>query len=431
MNQVASPPTTSNTPKAERLHIGIAGRANVGKSSLLNLLAGQDVAITSALAGTTTDVVEKTMELLPLGPVVLMDTAGVDDASELAEARLEKTKKALRRAAILALVVTAKDGWSDYEDTLLNEARVAGTPALVVINKADEQEPSPDFLSLLDLKKLPWVQGNAIGSPDTQETFRRAFKDGLRGLLPSLATTAPTLLGDLLPAGGMAMLVVPIDLGAPQGRLIVPQVQSLRDLLDNDASALVVKDKEYAAVLKRLASPPDLVVCDSQVVARVVADTPPAVKLTTFSILFARYKGDLAELARGAGVLNRLKPGDRVLIAEGCSHHPLEDDIGRVKIPRWLRQHSGCDLQITHCAGHDFPPDLKDYRLVIHCGGCVMTRQEMLSRLSQTEKENVAMTNYGLAISVLQGVLARALSPFPEALAAYEASGDKERGQPR
>jgi len=409
----------ASPPKPERLHIGIAGRANAGKSSVLNMLAGQDVAITSAIAGTTTDVVEKTMELLPLGPVVLMDTAGVDDRSQLAAARIAKTKKALRRANILAVIVTAADGWSDHEEALANEARAANIPVIAVVNKTDMQEPSADFLSLLDREKLPWIQGCATGSAEVQEQFRRAFKNGVRSLLPRLFAAPPSLLGDLLPAGGMAVLVVPIDLGAPQNRLIVPQVHALRDLLDNDASALVVKDREYAAALKRLSAPPDLVVCDSQVVARVVADTPPDVKMTTFSILFARYKGDLLTLASGAGVIDRLKPGDRILIAEGCSHHPLEDDIGRVRIPRWLRQHAGCDLQIDTVAGHDFPPDLKDYRLVIHCGGCVMTRQEMLSRLAQTQCERVAMTNYGLAISVLQGVLARALSPFPGALAAY------------
>jgi [FeFe] hydrogenase H-cluster maturation GTPase HydF len=409
-----------SAPKASRLHIGIAGRVNVGKSSFLNALAGQDVAITSSVPGTTTDVAEKTMELLPLGPVTLIDTAGLDDTSELAEARIEKSRKALRRADILAIVV-ASNAWSAHEDALVNEAHAASIPILIVVNKTDLEEPSADFLSLIDIKRLTWIQGSATGSTATREAFRQAFKDAIRGLLPRLFTAPPTLLGDLLPAGGLAVLVVPIDLGAPQGRLIVPQVQCLRDLLDNDASALVVKDREYAATLARLGQPPDLVVCDSQVVARVVADTPPQVPLTTFSILFARFKGELASLARGAGVLNRLKPGDRILIAEGCSHHPLEDDIGRVKIPRWLRQFAGCELDVVTCAGHDFPDDLKSYRLVIHCGGCVMTRQEMLSRLGEAEGENVAMTNYGLAISVLQGVLNRALSPFPDALEAYQA----------
>jgi [FeFe] hydrogenase H-cluster maturation GTPase HydF len=408
----------ASAPKASRLHIGIAGRVNVGKSSFLNALAGQDVAITSAVPGTTTDVVEKTMELLPLGPVTLIDTAGIDDTSELGTARVEMTRKALRRADILAIIVTA-DAWSSYEDDLINAAHAASVPVLIVINKTDLKEPSSDFLSLIDVKRLSWIQGCSTGDAAAREAFRGAFKDAVRGLLPKLFTAPPTLIGDLMPAGGLAVLVVPIDLGAPAGRLIVPQVQSLRDLLDNDASALVVKDREYAATLARLASPPDLVVCDSQVVARVVADTPPNIPLTTFSILFARFKGELNVLARGAGVLNRLKPGDRILIAEGCSHHPLEDDIGRIKIPRWLRQFAGCELDIVTCAGHDLPADLDSYRLAIHCGGCVMTRQEMLTRMGEAERQATPMTNYGLAISVLQGVLERALSPFPDALAAY------------
>jgi len=407
-----------SAPKASRLHIGIAGRVNVGKSSFLNMLAGQEVAITSAIPGTTTDVVEKTMELLPLGPVTLIDTAGIDDTSDLGAARVEMTRKALRRADILAIMVEA-DAWSTYEDDLVNAAHAAKVPVLVVVNKTDQKEPSSDFLSLIDVKRLSWISGSATGATAARESFRQAFKDAVRGLLPTLFTAPPTLIGDLVPPGGLAVLVVPIDLGAPAGRLIVPQVQSLRDLLDNDAAALVVKDREYAALLQRLATPPDLVVCDSQVVARVVADTPPAVALTTFSILFARFKGELNALARGAGVLGRLKPGDRVLIAEGCSHHPLEDDIGRIKIPRWLRQFAGCELDIVCCAGHDLPDDLKSYRLVIHCGGCVMTRQEMLARMGETDRHGTAMTNYGLAISVLQGVLERALSPFPDALAAY------------
>jgi [FeFe] hydrogenase H-cluster maturation GTPase HydF len=416
MNQVLQ-----NAPKAGRLHIGLAGRVNVGKSSFLNLLAGQEVAITSEVPGTTTDVVEKTMELLPLGPVTLIDTAGLDDDSTLGAARREMTKKALKRIDVLAIVV-APFGWSDYEEALLREAHEAKVPALVVINKIDLGEPKPNFLALLELKRLPYVAGSAVAPPEFREDFRTAFKEAVRGLLPKLFTAPPTLLGDLLPAGGMAVLVVPIDLGAPAGRLIVPQVHSLRDLLDNDASALVVKDREYAAALKRLAVPPDLVVCDSQVVARVVADTPPEIKLTTFSILFSRFKGDLIAQARGAGTIDRLKSGDRVLIAEGCSHHPLEDDIGRIKIPRWLRQYTGCELDIVHSAGHDFPPDLGSFRLVIHCGACVMTRQEMQNRMAECGRRAVAITNYGLAISTLQGVLKRALSPFPAALAAFEAA---------
>lgn len=413
MNQILP-----NAPKAARLHIGLAGRVNVGKSSFLNLLAGQDVAITSAEPGTTTDVVEKTMELLPLGPVTLIDTAGLDDASTLGPQRLEMTQKALKRVDVLAIVVTA-DGWSDHEEGLLRAAQAAGVPALVVVNKVDMAQPKPNFLALMELKRLPYILGSAT-TPLGGETFRNAFKEAVRSVLPKLFTAPPSLLGDLLPAGGLAALVVPIDLGAPAGRLIVPQVTAIRDLLDNDATALVVKDREYAATLRKLAAPPDLVVCDSQVVARVVADTPETVKLTTFSILFARLKGDLNVLAAGAGAIERLKDGDKVLVTEGCSHHPQQDDIGRIKIPRWLRQYTGCALDIVHYAGHDFPADLADYRLVIHCGGCVMTRQEMQNRMKACGAAHVPMTNYGLAISTLQGVLKRALSPLPAALEAYE-----------
>lgn len=409
----------SNAPKANRLHIGLAGRVNAGKSTFLNLLAGQEVAITSEQPGTTTDVVEKTMELLPLGPVTLIDTAGLDDASALGPQRLAMTRKALKRVDVLAIVVTPT-GWSDHEEALLREAYEAKVPTLVVINKTDLGAPKPNFLALLELKRLVYIQGSAVAAPALREDFRNAFKEAVRGLLPKLFTAPPTLLGDLMPAGGLAALVVPIDLGAPAGRLIVPQVAAIRDLLDNDAAALVVKDREYAALLAKLSSPPDLVVCDSQVVARVVADTPGAVKLTTFSILFARMKGDLNSLAAGAGTIDALRDGDKVLVAEGCSHHPLEDDIGRVKIPRWLRQYTGCALEVVHYAGHDFPADLAGYKLVIHCGGCVMTRPEMQNRLKTCRAVGVPMTNYGLAISTLQGVLKRALSPFPAALAAYE-----------
>ncbi|MDD3370681.1 MAG: [FeFe] hydrogenase H-cluster maturation GTPase HydF [Alphaproteobacteria bacterium] len=408
----------AGTPKAMRLHIGIMGRMNVGKSSFMNMLAGQDVAITSPQAGTTTDVVEKTMELLPLGPVVLMDTAGLDDSSALGEARIGKARKAMQRMDALAIVTSPND-WSDFEDALVNEARAKSLPVLAVVNKTDLAEPSTEFLALLDVKKLPWVAGCSTDAK-TAESFKAEFKERLRGVLPKLFGAAPALVGDLVPSGGMAALVVPIDLGAPQGRLIVPQVQAIRDLLDNDASTLVVKDREYAATLARLKQLPDLVVCDSQVVARVVADTPESVPLTTFSILFARFKGDLSAQARGAAAIDTLKDGDKVLIAEGCSHHPLEDDIGRVKIPRWLRQYTGKNLTVDSVAGHDFPENLQDYKLVIHCGGCVMTPQEMSSRLRAAGHKDVPMTNYGVAISALQGVLRRALSPFPAALAAYE-----------
>ncbi len=407
----------NKTPKSMRLHIGIMGRVNAGKSTFMNMLAGQDVAITSPAPGTTTDVVEKTMEMLPLGPVVLMDTAGLDDTSELGARRGETAKKAFKRMDVVALIVTP-EGWSDFENDIVEAAREKDIPVLVVINKTDTDEPSTEFLSLLEMKNLRWISGSAT-SEQGREAFRTSFREALQSLLPRFYSEPPALIADLLPSGGLAVLVVPIDLGAPQGRLIVPQVQAIRDLLDNDASALIVKDREYAALLKRLNTPPDLVVCDSQVVARVVADTPENIPLTTFSILFARYKGDLKTMAQGAAVLDQLKRGDKVLMAEGCTHHPFEDDIGRVKIPRWLRQYTGCDLQIDSFAGHDFPDNLKEYKLIIHCGGCVMTRTEMTNRLKDAGYASVPITNYGVAISALQGVLKRALSPFPAALEAY------------
>jgi [FeFe] hydrogenase H-cluster maturation GTPase HydF len=246
------------------------------------------------------------------------------------------------------------------------------------------------------------------------------FKELLLKVCPDDYINPPVLVGDLLPAGGLLVMVVPIDLQAPKGRLILPQVQAIRDALDSDAAALVVKEREYAALLGRLNRPPDLVVCDSQVVLKMVADTPRDVKCTTFSILFARFKGDLQELARGAAMIDRLRAGDRVLVAESCSHHALEDDIGRVKIPRWLRQYTGLDVQIEVSAGRDFPQDLTGYKLVVHCGSCMLTRREMLAHIQRARAQGVAITNYGLAISVTQGVLKRALSPFPAALDAYE-----------
>jgi [FeFe] hydrogenase H-cluster maturation GTPase HydF len=246
------------------------------------------------------------------------------------------------------------------------------------------------------------------------------FKELLLKVCPDDYINPPALVGDLLPSNGLMVMVVPIDLQAPKGRLILPQVQAIRDALDSDAAALVVKEREYAALLGRLNRPPDLVVCDSQVVLKMVADTPRDVKCTTFSILFARFKGDLQELARGAALIDRLRAGDRVLVAESCSHHALEDDIGRVKIPRWLRQYTGLDVQIEVSAGRDFPQDLTGYKLVVHCGSCMLTRREMLAHIQRAKSQGVAITNYGLTISVTQGVLKRALSPFPAALDAYE-----------
>lgn len=407
-----------NTPKGNRLHIALLGRTNVGKSSLLNLMLGQDIAITSPVAGTTTDVVEKAMELLPLGPVLFLDTAGLDDISELSGARLKKTAKVFDRADVIILVTEA-DSWTDFEEAVLAEAQTRKVPVLIVINKIDLCKPSPDHLKFLQSKS-----GRILTVSCNDNSLRQNYLDALKRQLLEVAPAdfigALSLMGNLTPPGSLAVLVVPIDLEAPKGRLILPQVQTIRDVLDNDAVTLVVKERELAAALANLKTPPAIVVTDSQAVLKVMADVPLEIPVTTFSILFARQKSDLTVMARGAAAIDHLQLGDRVLIAEACSHHALEDDIGRVKIPRWLRQYVGGDLQIDTSAGRDYPDDLKKYKLILHCGACMMNRREMLTRLRKAQEAGVPITNYGVAISFLQGVIKRSLAPFPSALLAFE-----------
>ncbi|PKN70529.1 MAG: [FeFe] hydrogenase H-cluster maturation GTPase HydF [Deltaproteobacteria bacterium HGW-Deltaproteobacteria-12] len=408
----------NNTPKGNRLHIALLGRTNVGKSSLLNLMLGQDIAITSPVAGTTTDVVEKAMELLPLGPVLFLDTAGLDDVSELSGARLKKTAKVFDRTDAIILVTEA-DIWTDFEEAVLTEAKKRKIPLLIVINKIDLRSPSPDHRIFLQSKS-----GLILTVSCTDETKRQNYLADLKRKLLEVAPAdfsgTPSLIGDLLPPGGLAVLVVPIDLEAPKGRLILPQVQTIRDALDNDAMTLVVKERELTAALSFLKSPPAIVVTDSQAILKVTADVPKEIPVTTFSILFARQKSDLNIMARGAAAIDTLQPGDRILIAEACSHHALEDDIGRVKIPRWLRQYVGGDLQIDTVCGRDYPDNLKDYKLILHCGGCMINRREMMTRLRKAQEAGIPVTNYGVAISFLQGVIRRSLAPFPSALAAFE-----------
>lgn len=406
------------TPKSLRLQIGLFGRTNVGKSSFLNLLAGQDVAITSAVPGTTTDVVEKSMELLPIGPVVFLDTGGVDDISDLSEARIRKTTQIFDRADVFVLL-TEPDQWSEFETTILEAAARRKIPCLVVVNKIDIVAPSASFLDETRTKTPNVLLVSSINGQN-RDVYLNEFKRHLLEVVPEDFLRSPPLVGDLVPPGGLAVLVVPIDLQAPKGRLILPQVQTIRDALDNDAAVLVVKEREYPHLLTLLKRPPDVAICDSQVVLKMVADTPRQVQCTTFSILFARFKGDLNEKARGAAAIERLKSGDRVLIAEACSHHAAADDIGRVKIPRWLRQYVGVDLAIDIFSGRDYPDNLADYQLVIHCGACMLTRREMLFRIHRAKQAGVPITNYGVCISFLQGVIKRVLSPFPSALDAYE-----------
>lgn len=409
----------NGTPKALRLHIGIFGRTNTGKSSFLNMVTGQDSAIVSPTAGTTTDVVQKSMELLPLGPVVFLDTAGIDDTSELGGLRIAKTEKALASSDIALLILEA-GVWSPYEQKIADECAKEKTPLILVINKIDRAAPQAAWLEELT-KTNPNVMLCSCAD-ESRERYILDLKKNLLAVCPDDFLNPPTIMGDLLPSGSglpLAVLIVPIDLQAPKGRLILPQVQAIRDALDNDAAVAVVKEKEYAALLPRLSSPPDLVVCDSQIALKMAADTPPSVPCTTFSILFSRFKGNINLMAEGAAALTSLKAGDRILISEACTHHSLEDDIGRVKIPRWIRQYAGVDIEIDHCAGKDYPADLKQYRVVIHCGACTLTRREMLWRIEQARAAGVPVTNYGIAISVLQGVAERTLSPFPAALESY------------
>ncbi len=365
----------SSTPRGNRLHIALLGRRNAGKSSLLNALTRQDVSIVSDVAGTTTDPVEKPMEMLPLGPVVFIDTAGIDDSGALGDKRVQKTRQIFDRADV-AIIVCAGGEWTGFEESMASELKQLGTPVIAVFNKADLQRPAAELRARLAAEGLPIVETVAtlgMGILDVREALIQA--------VPKELLDPPVIVGDLVPAGELAVLVVPIDMEAPKGRLILPQVQTIRDLLDNDAYCMVVKERELRNALHRLNRPPALVVTDSQAFLRVGADTPRSVKMTSFSILFARHKGDLAEFVQGAVAIDSLRRNSKVLVCEACTHHPIGDDIGRVKIPRWLRQYVGGELEFAHYQGHDFPDNLAEYDLVIHCGSCVHNRREMLSRI--------------------------------------------------
>ena len=404
---------TMGTPKSFRLHIGIFGRRNVGKSSLLNSLTRQNVSIVSDVAGTTTNPVEKPMELLPIGPVLFIDTAGIDDAGALGELRVQRTRQVFDRTD-LGLVVTEAATWGAFEDGILAELTARKTPVVVVFNKRDLAEPDSKAVAELKSRKIPWVETVACAGKGILN-----LREALIRAAPEDFINAPSILGDLIPPGELVVLVVPIDLEAPKGRLILPQVNAIRDVLDNDAYCVVVKERELRDALDRLRRPPALVVTDSQGFLKVAADTPKDIPLTSFSIVFARYKGDLPEFVRGALAIENLRPGDKVLIAEACSHHPIGEDIGRVKIPRWLTQYVGGKLDVTSVQGHDFPDDPSPYKLIVHCGGCMWNRREMLTRILRCRQAGAPITNYGMTIAYSLGIFERALSPFPGALETY------------
>lgn len=408
-------------PKALRLHIGIFGRTNVGKSSLLNFITNQPTAITSPIAGTTTDVVSKPMELLPLGPVVFLDTAGLDDLSELGTARVKKSNDIFNQADIITLVVEP-DQWGTSEEKIIKQAKTINIPVITVINKCDLEEPTREFREIITKATGNSPILTTSTKPELRDHFLDEYKRALIEHCPEDFLTPPPLIADLVKPGQSVILLTPIDLQAPKGRLIMPQVQTIRDALDNDNIATMVKESQYRSALENMKTPPALVICDSQVVDLMVQETPFGIACTTFSILFARLKGDMSEMAAGAAAIENLKQnGGKVLIAEACSHHATEDDIGRVKIPRWLRRYTGREnLQIDIFSGNNYPDNIKEYSLVIHCGGCMFNRRAVLSRIQQAKAAGVPITNYGMAISYCQGVLGKVLTPFPDALKAFK-----------
>lgn len=394
-------------PKSERKHIVFVGKRNVGKSSLINKFTGQDLCIVSDYAGTTTDPVQKSMELLPYGPIVLVDTGGIDDTGELGTKRINKTIKAITSADFAVVVLDARDRIIPEETALFKYMEKISLPYIIAINKI-EYGVNPLLLS--EIKCFNAIHFEISCSENVGIDL---LKKRIIRMLP--VESAPPLIGDLVSQGDVIVLVVPIDLGAPKGRLILPQVRTIREALDEDTIVIVSKDKELRSVLYSLKNPPDLVVTDSQAIMRVAADVPETVKLTTFSILMARHKGDLSTFVRGLKAVDHLKDGDKVLIAEACSHHAQEDDIGRIKIPRWLRAYTKKDINFNINSGIDFPDDISEYKLIVHCGGCMLTRNAMQARIKQAVIMDIPIVNYGMLISQMHGAIPRALEPFEEA----------------
>lgn len=394
------------TLKSMRLHIGIFGKTNVGKSAFLNKITNQDTSIVSDIAGTTTDVVEKSMELLPIGPVNFLDTAGIDDDTTLGEKRIEKTKKIINRTDI-AVIICDYNGIDNYEKDLIKEFNLLQIPYLIVINKNDIREIEPNKLN--EIAEL--TDNIIVTSTLSDKDLIYKFKDKLVKLLPEDFVNTPKIAGDLIPAKSTVILVIPIDKEAPKGRIILPQVQTLRDLLDSDCMSYVVKETELKDALDNLKTPPSLVITDSQAFKTVSEIVPENIPLTSFSILFARLKGDLSAFKQGAEAIESLKDGDKVLILESCTHHAIEDDIGRVKIPNLLKKRTGKNLIIENYAGHDFP-DISNYKLIIHCGACMTNRREILSRILKANEAGIPITNYGITISYCLGILPRAIKIF-------------------
>ena len=390
----------NDTPKSDRIHIGIFGKRNAGKSSIINAITSQNLAVVSKVKGTTTDPVQKAMELLPLGPVMIIDTPGIDDEGELGKMRVEKSYQVLNKTDIALLVVDGNVGLTQCDKDLIEEIKKRKLPYLIILNKSDE------VCNRYDIENSIWV------SAETKENIWE-LKERISKLVPNENMTLK-IIGDFLDPEDIVVLVVPIDSAAPKGRLILPQQQTIRDVLEAGAISVVTRDTELSQTLKALGKKPKIVVTDSQAFGKVKNDVPEDILLTSFSILFARYKGDLAEQIKAVKAIDSLKDGDYVLISEGCSHHRQCDDIGTVKIPRWLKEHSGKKINYEFSSGTEFPRDLSKYKAVIHCGGCTLNEKEMKHRIAVAKEQNVPITNYGIFIAYTQGILKRSLQAFPE-----------------
>ncbi|WP_010234336.1 [FeFe] hydrogenase H-cluster maturation GTPase HydF [Clostridium arbusti] len=405
----------NETPRSNRLHIALFGKTNAGKSSIINALTGQNISLVSEIKGTTTDPVYKAMELLPLGPIVLIDTAGLDDETELGDLRKKKTMDVLNKTDIALIVINGCDGISNFDLETINHIKSKNIPVMAILNKSDLSNVDISYIKNLEEK----IKIKVISASATKKIGIDNIKNELIKLVPDEEDKF-RIVGDLISPGDFVVLVTPIDKAAPKGRLILPQQQVIRDILESDAISIVTKEYELRETLENLNKKPRLVITDSQAFLKVSADTPKDISLTSFSILFARNKGDLIELVKGAKAINSLKDGDKILVSEACTHHRQSDDIGKVKIPRWLRQTTGKDLSFEFSSGFSFPENIKDYSLVVHCAGCMLNRAAMLHRISSAVDAGVPIVNYGVLIAYVHGILERALKPFPSAKFAFE-----------
>lgn len=394
-----------DTPRSVRLHIAIFGKRNAGKSSLINAITNQDLAVVSPIAGTTTDPVFKSMEITPIGPVTLIDTAGIDDEGELGDLRVKKARQVLAKTDLLVLTLASDNTPDNFDLNIVEEARKRCIPVVGVISKFDINE-GKEARQWFNAQNIPFIGVNSLTREGIEELKNIIVKNSPKDFLPS------TIVGDIIGKNDIIVLVTPVDAGAPKSRLILPQVQVLRDSLDAGANVMVTREHELANCLDNLKHPPRLVITDSQAFDFVSKIVPPSVPLTSFSILYARYKGNLRDFIGGIKIIDTLQPGDKILIAEACTHYPSHEDIGRVKIPNWLEKRVGGKLDFHWSVGGDFPSDLNEYRLVVHCGGCMINRAEVLDRLDRLKAHNVPVVNYGVLIGFINGILDRVVTPL-------------------